>query len=97
LNARKVTFWEAWPVKKRAIITANWYDATDDGRTYDDSLDQPTRPSLKGEFKVVYLVKFCEVALPATFIKQNLQTRAEDLLSRQCARIFRMGPGRSIT
>ena len=44
--------------------TANRYDATEDGRTYDDSFDQPRRPNLKGEFKVVALVKFYEGALP---------------------------------
>jgi hypothetical protein len=81
LNAAKVTFWEAWPVKKGTIITSNRYDVTADGRTYDDSFDQPARPNLKGEFKVVGLVKFYEVALPSAFIKKNLQTRAEDLRS----------------
>jgi hypothetical protein len=54
---------------------------TADGRTYDDSFDQPPRPNLKGVFKVVALVKFYEMTLPATFIKQNPQTRAEDLRS----------------
>jgi hypothetical protein len=81
LNAPKATFWEAWPVKKGALRTTNRYDATADGRTYDDSFDQPTRPNLKGEFKVVALAKFYEVALPATFKKQNPLTRAEDLPS----------------
>jgi hypothetical protein len=93
LNAPKVTFWEAWPVKKGAIITSNRYDATDDGRTYDDSFDQPERPNLKGEFKVIGLVKFYEVALPSTFVKQNLQTRAEDLLSTTVRPDFWDGTG----
>src|SRR5262245_3748252 len=45
LNAPKATFWEAWPVKKGEIMTSNRYDATADGRTYDDSFDQPARPN----------------------------------------------------
>lgn len=81
LNTPKTTFWEAWPVKKGAVKTANRNDATADGRTYDDTFDQPSRPNLKGEFKVVALAKFYEVALPASFIKQNPQTRAADLPS----------------
>jgi len=81
LNAPKAPFWEAWPVKKGATRTANRYDATDDGRTYDDSFDQPPRSGLKGEFKVVALVKFYEVTLPSTFVKHNPLTRAEDLPS----------------
>jgi hypothetical protein len=40
LNAPKAVFWEAWPVKKGATLTANRYDATADGRTYDDSFDR---------------------------------------------------------
>lgn len=81
LNAPKNPYWEAWPVKKGAILTANRYDATADGRTYDDSFDQPPRPNLKGTFTVVALVKFYEVNLPAHFMKQNPDTRAEDLYS----------------
>jgi hypothetical protein len=82
LNAPKALFWEAWPVKKGAVRTSNRYDATDDGRTYDDSFDQPTRPNLRGTFKVVALVKFFELAiLPKDFIKKNPATRAEDLHS----------------
>jgi hypothetical protein len=93
LNAPKATFWEAWPVKKGAVKTANRYDATDDGRTYDDSFDQPTRPNLKGEFKVVALAKFFEVTLPATFVKQNPLTRAEDLPSTTIKPSFWDGTG----
>ena len=81
LNSPKVNYWEAWPVTKGEIITANRFDPTDEGVTYDDSFDQPKRPNTKGEFKVVALAKFYEVALPSTFIKQNLLTRAEDLPS----------------
>ena len=81
LNAPKTTFWEAWPVKKGATMTTNRNNATADGRTYDDTFDQPTRPNLKGTFKVVALAKFYEVALPATFKKQNPLTRAADLPS----------------
>ena len=81
LNAPKPLYWEAWPVRKGAVLTTNRFDATDDGRTYDDTFDQPTRPNLKGTFKVVALVKFYEVTLPADFIKQNPNTRAEDLHS----------------
>ena len=82
LNAPRALFWEAWPVKQGAVRTSSRYDATDDGRTYDDSFDQPNRPNLKGEFKVVALVKFYELAtLPKDFIKQNPLTRAEDLPS----------------
>ena len=82
LNAPKALFWEAWPVKKGEVRTSNRYDATSDGRTYDDSFDQPNRPNLKGVFKVVALVKFYELAtLPADFIKHNPATRAEDLPS----------------
>ena len=93
LNAPKTTFWEAWPVKKGAIITSNRYEATADGRTYDDSFDQPTRPNLKGTFKVVALVKFFEVTLPADFIKQNPNTRAEDLHSTTTKPAFWDGTG----
>jgi hypothetical protein len=81
LNAPKTMFWEAWPVKKGAIKTSTRYDATADGRTYDDAFDQPKRPNLKGTFKVVALAKFFEVTLPSTFKKQNPQTRAFDLPS----------------
>jgi hypothetical protein len=81
LNAPKPTYWEAWPVKKGAVLTSNRYDSTADGRTYDDSFDQPTRPNLKGTFKVIGLVKFYEVTLPSDFIKQNPATRALDLHS----------------
>lgn len=81
LNAPKTTFWEAWPVKKGAVLTSNRFDSTADGRTYDDSFDQPKRPALKGTFRVTALVKFFEVTLPADFIKQNPDTRAEDLRS----------------
>jgi hypothetical protein len=81
LNAAKATFWEAWPVKKGATITSNRYNSTADGRTYDDTFDQPARPNLKGAFKVVALAKFFEVTLPSTFIKQNPLTRAADLPS----------------
>ena len=95
LNAAKAPFWEAWPVKKGATLTSNRYDATDDGRTYDDSFDQPTRPNLKGTFKVVALVKFYEVALPTDFIKQNPATRAEDLRSTITKPSFWDGTGTS--
>jgi len=81
LNAPKTVFWEAWPVKKGARLTANRFDATADGRTYDDMYDQPKRPNLKGTFKVSALVKFYEVTLPADFIKGNPDTRAMDLHS----------------
>lgn len=81
LNAPKKTYWEAWPVKKGAVLTANRFSPTSDGRTYDDSYDQPTRAGLKGSFKVVGLVKFFEVKLPADFIKNNPDTRALDLHS----------------
>lgn len=79
LNAPKPTYWEAWPVKKGALLASNRYDPTADGRTYDDSFDQPTRPNLKGTFKVVGLVKFYEVTLPSDFMRQNPATRDEDL------------------
>ncbi len=88
LNAAKVTYFEAWPVRKGATRTANRYDSTDDGRTYDNSFDQPARANLKGAFKVVALAKFFEVALPTTFIKQNPATRAEDLPSTTTRPIF---------
>jgi hypothetical protein len=78
INTQKPTYWEAWPVKAGATSTSDRYDATADGRTYDDSYDQPKRPNLKGEYKVVGLAKFYAVTLPATFIKQNPQTRAQD-------------------
>lgn len=82
LNAPKAPFWEAWPVKKGAVRASNRYNATSDGRTYDDSFDQPKRPNLKGVFNVVALVKFYELTtLPTDFIKQNPLTRAEDLPS----------------
>jgi hypothetical protein len=93
LNAPKATFWEAWPVKKGEITTANRYDATKDGRTYDDSFDQPRRPNLRGEFKVVALAKFYEGALPAMFVKQNPLTRAEDLPSTTTRPDFWDGTG----
>ena len=93
LNAPKTMYWEAWPVKKGATLTSNRYDATADGRTYDNSFDQPTRPNLKGTFKVVALVKFYEVALPADFIKQNPATRAEDLRSTTTKPAFWDGTG----
>ena len=93
LNAPKAPFWEAWPVKKGATRTANRYDATDDGRTYDDSFDQPPRPALKGEFKVVAVVKFYEVALPSTFVKHNPLTRAVDLPSTTTRPDFWDGTG----
>jgi hypothetical protein len=81
LNAAKVTYWEAWPVRKGATRTSNRYDATADGRTYDDSFDQPARTNLKGVFKVVALAKFFEVTLPASFIRNNQATRAFSLPS----------------
>jgi len=81
LQGAKQTFWEAWPVKKGETKTANRYDATDEGFTYDDAFDQPRRPGTRGVMKVVGLVKFFEGALPATFIKQNPETRAQDLPS----------------
>ncbi len=81
LNALKTTFWEAWQVKKGAVTTVNRYDSTSDGRSYDDSFDQPTRPGLKGLFRVIALAKFYEVDLPATFVKRNPNTRAVDLPS----------------
>ncbi len=93
LNAPKPTFWEAWPVKKGDVLTSNRFDATADGRTYDDSFDQPTRPNLKGTFKVVGLVKFYEVTLPSDFIKQNPATRAEDLRSTTNKPAFWDGTG----
>ena len=81
LNAAKRTFWEAWPVRSGAIRTANRYDATDEGVSYDDSFDQPVRPGTRGTFKVMGLAKFFEGNLPASFRKQNPDTRAEDLFS----------------
>jgi len=93
LNAPKPVFWEAWPVKKGAVLTSNRFDSTADGRTYDDSFDQPTRPNLKGTFKVVGLVKFYEVTLPSDFIKQNPATRAEDLRSTTTKPAFWDGTG----
>lgn len=93
LNAPKTTFWEAWPVKKGAVLTANRHDATADGRTYDDSFDQPKRPNLKGTFKVVASVKFYEVTLPPDFIRQNPATRAEDLRSTVTRPAFWDGTG----
>jgi hypothetical protein len=93
LNTPKPTYWEAWPVKKDAVLTANRFDATDDGRTYDDTFDQPTRPNLKGTFKVVGLVKFYEVTLPPDFIKKNPATRALDLHSSTIKPPFWDGTG----
>jgi len=81
LNADKRTYWEAWPIRKGATNTANRYDATDEGVTYDDSFDQPRRPGTKGTFKVIGLVKFFEGDLPLSFRKQNPDTKAEDLFS----------------
>ena len=81
LNAPKTAYWEAWPVKKGEVLTSNRFEATEDGRTYDDSFDQPKRPNLKGTYKVRALVKFFEIKLPADFIKQNPNTRALDLHS----------------
>jgi hypothetical protein len=81
LNAAKKTYWEAWPVRKGATRTANRYDATDEGVTYDDSFDQPRRPGTKGTYKVTGLVKFFEGDLPPSFRKQNPDTKAEDLFS----------------
>jgi hypothetical protein len=81
LNAAKPPYWEAWPVRKGEVLTTNRFDPTDDGRTYDDSFDQPTRPNLSGTYKVTALVKFYEVTLPADFIKKNPDTRAIDLHS----------------
>jgi hypothetical protein len=82
LNSQKPLFWEAWPVKQGEVRTSSRYHATDDGRTYDDSFDQPERPGLKGEFKVVALVKFYELAtLPKDFVKHNPLTRAKSLPS----------------
>jgi len=81
LNAPKTTYWEAWPVKKGDTKTSTRYDATADGKTYDDVFDQPIRTGTKGEFQVTALVRFYEVTLPADFIKQNPNTRAEDLRS----------------
>ncbi len=89
LNAPKAPFWEAWPVKKGEVKTANRYDPTDDGRTYYDGFDQPRRSNLK----VIALVKFFEVDLPATFIKQNPDTRAEDLPSTTVRPDFWDGTG----
>lgn len=81
LNAPKTLFWEAWPVKKGEKLTSNRNSDTDEGVTYDDAFDQPKRENLKGEFKVVALVKFFEGKLPADFVKKNPATRAEDLPS----------------
>jgi hypothetical protein len=100
LNATKATYWEAWPVRKGATITSNRYDATADGRTYDDAFDQPSRPGLRGLFKVNSVVKFYEVrTLPKTFITQNPQTRAEDRPSTTVRPDFWDGTGttRSLT
>jgi hypothetical protein len=94
LNAAKARFWEAWPVRKGERLTSNRYSATADGRTYDDSFDQPTRANLKGTFKVIALVKFFEIAaLPSDFIKQNPHTRAEDLHSTIVKPAFWDGTG----
>jgi hypothetical protein len=95
LNAPKPTYWEAWPVKRGATITANRYDPTSDpdGRTYDDSFDQPRRPFTKGEFRVVALAKFYEGPLPSTFIKNNPATKAEDLPSTTTRPSFWDGTG----
>lgn len=93
LNAPKTTYWEAWPVRKDAVLTTNRFDATSDGRTYDDTFDQPRRPNLKGYFKVVALVKFFEITLPADFIRQNPNTRAEDLHSTTTKPPFWDGTG----
>jgi hypothetical protein len=88
LNAPKVTYWEAWPVLKGATRTSNRFAATADGRTYDDSFDQPARTNLKGVFKVVALAKFFEVTRPATFIKNNQATRAFSLHSTTVRPVF---------
>jgi hypothetical protein len=81
LNAPKIAYWEAWPVKRGASKTSNRDDPTEDGRTYDDSFDQPARPNLKGVFKVVALAKFVVAGLPADFVKNNAATKAFDLRS----------------
>ncbi len=81
LNAAKATYWEAWPVSKGAAQTANRNNPTSEGITYDDAFDQPERPGTKGTFKVNGLVKFFEGSLPPSFMKQNPDTRAEDLFS----------------
>jgi hypothetical protein len=95
LNAPKQTYWEAWQVKKGTTVTANRYDSTDDpdGRTYDDSFDQPRRPFTKGELKVVALAKFYEGPLPSTFVKDNPATKAEDLFSTTTRPSFWDGTG----
>lgn len=93
LNAAKAAYWEAWPVKKGAVLTENRYSSTEDGRTYDDMYDQPKRPNLKGTFKVTALVKFYEVKLPADFIKNNPNTRAMDLYSSTTKPPFWDGTG----
>jgi hypothetical protein len=94
INAPKLPYWEAWPVKKGAVLTASRHNSTADGRTYDDSFDQPRRPNLKGEFRVAGLVKFYELAkLPADFIKKNPATRAMDLFSTTREPVFWDGTG----
>ena len=74
LNAAKRTYWEAWPVRKGAIRTANRYDATDEGVTYDDSFDQPRRPGTTGTFQVMGLVKFFE---GSSTVVSKVETRYE--------------------
>jgi hypothetical protein len=93
LNEPKTMFWEAWQVKKGSKKTANRYSTTDEGVTYDDAFDQPKRPNLKGEYKVVALVKYFETALPKTFVKKNAATRAEDLPSTTSKPDFWDGTG----
>ena len=93
LNAPKPTYWEHGRSRKARLLTSNRYDPTADGRTYDDSFDQPTRPNLKGTFKVIGLVKFYEVALPSDFIRQNPATRAQDLHSTTNKPAFWDGTG----
>ncbi len=94
IQGNRPTYWEAWRVKAGDTRTANRYDATSEGVTYDDSFDQPDRTGTKGSFTVHAVVKFYEMAaLPFLFIKNNPYTRAADLPSSNIKPWFWDGTG----
>jgi LysM repeat protein len=82
LQGVKPDYWEAWPVKKGQVKTANRMDPTPEGVTYDDCFGQPDRSGTRGVVAVHAIVKFYELAaLPNTFKAQNPATVALSLPS----------------
>jgi hypothetical protein len=81
LQGQHPTFWEAWLVQSGKRHTFTRYKLQPNGRTFDESFDQPNRGLYKGEWRVRARAKFFQVALPSDFRQNNPDTPAGGLFS----------------